>query len=77
MIAFLSFLLFKIPPSNFERILWVWKDIRSMISRSGNHILGVVIMMMMLVMMMMMLVEYDDGCDDGDSGDDHDDDDDD
>ena len=28
-------------PSNFERILWVWKDMRSMISRSGNHILGI------------------------------------
>ena len=30
-----------ISPSNFERILWVWKDIKSMISRSGSHILGV------------------------------------
>ena len=37
-------------PSNFERILWVWKDIRSMISRSGNHILGVMVMIMMMTM---------------------------
>ena len=38
--------LIKISPSNFERILWVWKDIRSMISRSGNHILDVMVIMM-------------------------------